>query len=68
MKNTKTREERVEELLYVIGGLEAAILEAMDQKDWEFIDMLKVKKMDFYERLRRLSYGLPEERSIPTEK
>lgn len=64
----KNREERIENLLYILGGLEASILEAMDQKDWDFVKMLKVQKADYYERLRRVSYGLPEKRTLPTER
>lgn len=64
MKNSPNR---IEELLYMLGGLEASILEAMDQRDWEFVKLLKVKKADYYERLRRVSYGLPEKRTFPTK-
>ncbi len=56
------REKRIHDLLMAIGGLEAAILRSLEEKDYEFSKILKEKRADYYERLRRVSYGLPETR------
>lgn len=61
------RKERIDHILYMIGGLEESIRNAMEQKDWDFLEVLKPLKKDYYERLRRVAYGLPEERKLPTE-
>lgn len=62
------RKQRIEELLLMIGGLESSILRAQENKDWKFLDTLKPLKANYYERLRRLSYGLPEESPLQSEK
>jgi len=61
------RNKRIDKLLLMIGGLEEAILNAMEQSDWDFVKVLKSKKLDYYERLRRVAYGLPETRNQKTE-
>lgn len=65
MKNS--RDQRIEELLYILGGVESSILFAMEQKDWDFAKVLKKQKLKLYERLRRVSYGLPEKSPLETE-
>jgi hypothetical protein len=51
----------------MIGGLEVAILEAIKQDDKKFEKSMEELKAKYIERLRRVSYGLPEESTIPTE-
>lgn len=66
--NEQERVERIEELLKLIGGLEISIRDALEQRDWDFSKQLKKLKPKYYEKLRRLMYGLPEERTQrPTE-
>lgn len=60
-------EDPMERLLYTIGGCEVALLNAMEQKDWDFVKALKAKQKQLHERLRRLAYGLPEESPTPTK-
>jgi hypothetical protein len=67
MKNSSERKERIEALLTLIGGLEVSILTAQEEKDWDFLKVLKSKQKNYYERLRRVSYGLTEERTLPAE-
>ena len=62
------RRKSINDLLLRYGGLEAAILEATEQKDWDFVKQLKGLRADLYEKLRRVSYGLNEERPTPTKK
>lgn len=62
------RKKRIDELLLMIGGLEASILNAQDQRDWDFVNNLKPLRANYYERLRRILYGLPETRPTPTKK
>lgn len=62
------RKERIDHLLYMIGGLEESLRMSMEQKDWDFVKVLRPLKTDYYERLRRVAYGLPEERKLPAEK
>lgn len=61
------RKQRIDELLLMIGGLEVSILSAQDQKDYDFLKILQPLKTKYYERLRRIAYGLPEERTVPAE-
>lgn len=66
-ENVDQRENRIGELLREIGGLEASILYAMEQRDYPFADKLKALRPNKYERLRRLMYGLPEESTLRAE-
>ena len=63
----QSRKERIDHLLYMVGGLEECIRNAMEQKDWDFLKVLKPLKQDYYERLKRVAYGLPEERKLPAK-
>lgn len=62
---TPDRKKEMDNLLLMIGGLEESIRSALDQKDWDFLETLKPLKAKYYERLRRLAYGLPQERPLP---
>lgn len=62
------RKKRLDELLHMIGGIEESIRFAQEQKDWDFLKVLRELKPKYYERLRRVAYGFPEERRIPAEK
>lgn len=62
------RKKRLDELLLMIGGLEEAIRSAQEQRDWDFLKILKDLKANYYERLRRVAYGFPEERKRPATK
>lgn len=59
----KTRQERIDEILLTIGGLEVSIRSAQEQLDWDFVKKLTPLRQKYYEKLKRLSYGLPEERT-----
>jgi hypothetical protein len=62
------QKKKLDELLLMIGGLEESIRSAIEQRDREFLAVLKPLKAKYYERLRRVAYGLPEERTVPAEK
>jgi hypothetical protein len=62
---TPEKEERLDQLLLMIGGLEVAIRDQMEARDHDFVKVLKAKRANYYERLRRVAYGLPE-RDVPT--
>jgi len=66
--NDEDRKKRLDELLHMIGGMEESIRFAQEQKDWDFLRVLRELKPKYYERLRRVAYGFPEERRVPTEK
>lgn len=67
MKNSQEeRKKRIDELLLTIGGLEESIRFSQEQKDWDFLKVLKELKPKYYERLKRVAYGLPEESKLPT--
>lgn len=66
--DAENREKRIEEVLKMIGGLEESIRMALDNGDKEFVATLKPLKAKYYDKLRRVVYGLPEERSVSTEK
>lgn len=71
MSSTSIPEEkkkRIDALLHMIGGLEASILSAQEQRDWDFVNQLKPLRKGYYEKLRRVMYGLPEERPAKAEK
>lgn len=59
------RKKRLDDLLLMIGGLEESIRIAQENKEWEFLDVLKPLKAKYYTRLRRVAYGLPEESKLP---
>jgi hypothetical protein len=59
--STKSRQAEIEELLRLIGGLEESIRIALDEKDWDFVKLLKEMKPRYYNRLRRVIHGLPQE-------
>jgi hypothetical protein len=61
------KKKRIDELLLMIGGLESTILASQEQRDWDFVNSLKPMRADYYERLRRIMYGLPEKRPTSTE-
>lgn len=67
MDHTPERKKRLDDLLLMIGGLEESIRIAQENKEWEFLDVIRPLKVKYYERLRRVAYGLPEESTIPTE-
>lgn len=68
MKNSQEeRKKRLDDLLLMIGGMEESIRFAQENKEWEFLDVLRPMKIKYYERLRRVAYGLPEESQLPTE-
>ena len=60
------RKKRLDELLLMIGGLEESIRIAQEQKEWDFLKVLRPLKVKYYERLKRVAYGLPEESKLPT--
>ena len=67
MKNSQEeRKKRLDELLLTIGGLEESIRASLAQEDWDFVKVLRELKPKYYERLRRVAYGLPEESKLPT--
>ena len=67
MKNSREeRKKRIDDLLLIIGGMEESIRFAQDQKDWDFVKVLRELKPKYYERLRRVANGLPEESKLPT--
>lgn len=59
------RKKRLDELLLTIGGLEESIRTAQENREWEFLDILRPMKKRYYERLKRVAYGLPEESKLP---
>lgn len=61
------RKERIDALLKMIGGLEESIRMSLDSGDPDFAKSLRLKKADYYERLRRVMYGLPEQREMGAE-
>ncbi|CAB4182676.1 hypothetical protein UFOVP1439_35 [uncultured Caudovirales phage] len=61
------RKKRLDDLLLMIGGLEESIRIAQENKEWEFLDVIRPLKVKYYERLRRVAYGLPEETRLPAE-
>lgn len=61
------QKKRLDDILKMIGGLEESIRMSMENGDREFTTVLKAKKQDYYERLKRVSYGLPEKRTVETE-
>jgi pyruvate/oxaloacetate carboxyltransferase len=63
------RKKRLEELLKLIAGCEETIRMTLevDPGDTKFLTSIRALKKDYYERLKRLSYGLPETSRIPTE-
>lgn len=61
------QKQRLEDLLKLIGGLEESIRMSLEGGDREFANILKAKKADYYERLKRVSYGLPEKRTVEAE-
>ena len=65
--STEERKAAIEKLLYAIGGLEATILSAKENRDWDFVKQLQPLRKDYQERLRRVVYGLSEKRSSNTE-
>ena len=66
MKNSQEeRKKRLDELLLTIGGLEESLRFAQEQKDWDFVKVLRELKPKYYERLKRVAYGLPEESKLP---
>lgn len=66
--SSSERLDRISELLKMIGGLEESIRMALENKDYEFAKTLHPLKARYYEKLRRVVYGLPEKRPDPTEK
>lgn len=60
MDPTPERKERIEKLLYLIAGFEEALRMAISDEDWEFQSTLKKKKQEYYEKLRKVMYGLEE--------
>lgn len=67
MKNSQEeRKKRLDELLLTIGGLEESIRVSQERKEWDFLKVLQELKPKYYERLRRVAYGLPEESKLPT--
>ena len=60
----ESRETRLEQLLLSLGGVAQAKLMAIERKEdsQAFLDVLDRKQLDFYERIKRVSYGLPEEK------
>lgn len=67
IQETDSQKERLDKLLLMIGGFEVAIRDALENKDYDFLKVLKKKQVTYYERLRRVSYGLPEESTLPPE-
>lgn len=59
----RSQEEKIQDLLFAIGGVEATILRAQNQNDYAFAKKLQPIAEKNYEKLRRLVYGLPEEPS-----
>lgn len=67
-KPEDARKKRLDELLLMIGGLEESIRIAQENKEWDFLEVLRPMKANYYKRLRRVAYGLPEEPKLPAEK
>lgn len=66
VQEKENRKQRLDDLLKMIGGLEESIRIAQEQKEWEFLEVLRPLKTKYYERLKRVAYGLPEESKLPT--
>lgn len=64
----KDRQERIEELLKLIGGLESSIYLAMEDRDYKTVDLLKPMRLKYYKKLRRVVNGLPENEGLQPEK
>jgi hypothetical protein len=62
-----SREDRIRQLLLTIGGLEETLRLSISKGDRGFQRMLDAQKMKYYEQLRRVMYGLPEERRVGPE-
>lgn len=61
------QKQRLDDLLKMIGGLEESIRMSLENGDKEFANNLRPLKKQYYERLKRVSYGLPEQRTVETE-
>ena len=62
------RLKRLEELLKLIGGLEESIRLTYEHKDVALRNTLIPMKANYYEKLRRVAYGLPEQTGSPAKK
>lgn len=60
--NHSQQKARLDEILLTIGGLEESLRMAQEQQEWKLKKILESKKTEYYERLRRCAYGLPEDR------
>lgn len=56
-----SRDEEIHQLMYGIAGNEISLLRALQEKDWDYVKTLKILKNAYYERLRKVSHGLPTE-------
>jgi hypothetical protein len=61
------KEKRIDDILKMIGGLEVSIRIALEKGDKEFVRTLQPLEQKYYEKLRRVVYGLPEKSGLPTE-
>lgn len=52
-----THEQKIKEQLKIIAGLEAAILQAIEEDDKHLLDLLRPRRKKYYKELRALLYG-----------
>lgn len=59
---TKSKEPRqiIHDTLLRIGGIEVSIRLAQEEKDWEYIKILKRLRTKYYQQLRKAAYGLED--------
>lgn len=63
-KITQTRESRLDDLLLQLGAAELAIIAGKDQNDWLMVKAMETQKAKYLNKIRRISYGLPEDDPI----
>lgn len=62
MDHTPEQKDRVKELLLVIAGYEETLRMSIAEDDRAFQKVLIEQKTKAYQRLKRVMYGLPEEK------
>lgn len=60
VSSQESRKKRIEDLLLIIGGFEESIRLAQNAADWNTAKELKELKTKYYERLKKVIYGLRE--------
>ncbi len=52
------RKKEIEEILLIVAGNEIFLRQALRERDYEFAAILKKSQKNYYERLRKIAYGL----------